>query len=952
DWHNLSSGISADPATPALDCTRGQAHSKATPANSGRFYGIHECRGTYKSDASDGVQYLLMLTIRTDKIDRLLRMFEEEGVSIIPFLLALLTSTDENHIAAVTKEFRIKDQRALIKELADNPSTSQIFAEESCLITVITYLQEMVTVQERAAGFHYNAASMTAEKLEGFESKEMGKRLSNLAPELWQLFGYLLNARHHLALQKKLLRRLDKDGDSAMESSSTLTVLDAVESSDEEEITGAVHGVNEDETQASLPPEDPQWIHEPEGGDTTSEDEDTDEEDLEVAKILNRKKRMTKKAIRRREALLLIRRNVLFSICMQSSNSRCNALQTVVGLFAHSCNAPERIVEMMAHAGLSVSPQSSRNMLKSMSTESRKKLRLQTSKSPVAIAYDNLDISFKTEQPTVEGGNSHQVHMTTGTYFPLMHGVRPEALRFSQQLWAASEINPERDPSRRPILLGHSALMEIQKESAFPDHDSRSYFSLMAWHVRQILLSDAVSGIKQAVKDKLRPLLGEPTARKRIPVEKTIQYPARAMTISVSSNSGNAAAISNLLRQADIKDEALEDSVLLVHGDLGTGDRAAALMRSRRIEGTAKNRLQYLIFLPGVFHIKMACADAIWRAHIASSKPTKSRSSHSKSIFHMCSIIRPKETSKLASNPGFRLTHNVINHLLLATISEAWKVEVEARTGASIEEWIPETWTDVIHISNEIVRKYVAQVVYNPTTNAKSASGDMVTDAIKLWNRDALLYVMTSHAANTGDVGRLEELLLLWIYMWKGTGKHRYAAHLARFLIYLRKGWEPSLAEAIRMNWLVNPLGKPDGFRGADWVVERNNLRHKRTYCGSGVNRTIQNIIQQSPLIEVFQEAHTVVERSFYLTKRTIKHPPPVMKKTLRQLQEHIRSEGIMTPHLGRTMPEPPINFIAVGLQAATSSKPDVSWLAEPEESESQAEETSEMTSGDIGVDI
>lgn len=230
--------------------------------------------------------------------------------------------------------------------------------------------------------------------------------------------------------------------------------------------------------------------------------------------------------------------------------------------------------------------------------------------------------------------------------------------------------------------------------------DSRSYQSLMAWHVRQILLSDAVGGIQQAVKDRLRPLLGEPAVRKQIPVAKTPQYPTRAMTVNVSSNSGNAAAISNLLRQADIKDESLEDSVLLVHGDLGTGDKTAALMKSRRIEDTAKHRLQYLVFIPGVFQVKMACADAIWRAHISSSKPTKSRPAHSKSIFHLCSIIRPKDTGKLASNPGFRLVHHVTNHLLLATISEAWKLEVEARTGAPIEEWNPEDWTTVIDTSN------------------------------------------------------------------------------------------------------------------------------------------------------------------------------------------------------------------------------------------------------------
>lgn len=59
-----------------------------------------------------------------------------------------------------------------------------------------------------------------------------------------------------------------------------------------------------------------------------------------------------------------------------------------------------------------------------------------------------------------------------------------------------------------------------------------------------------------------------------------------------------------------------------------------------------------------------------------------------------------------------------------------------------------------------------------------------------------------------------------------------------------------------------------------------------------------------------------------------------------------------MIPHLGRALPEPPVNVLSTGLQAATSSKPDASWVAELEEDESQVEEGTEITSGDVGVDI
>ncbi|KIJ31748.1 hypothetical protein M422DRAFT_124782, partial [Sphaerobolus stellatus SS14] len=63
----------------------------------------------------------------------------------------------------------------------------------------------------------------------------------------------------------------------------------------------------------------------------------------------------------------------------------------------------------------------------------------------------------------------------------------------------------------------------------------------------------------------------------------------------------------------------------------------------------------------------------------------------------------------------------------------------------------------------------------------------------------------------------------------------------------------------IRMNWLVNPTGRPNGFRAVDWVVELNNLYTKVVYGGQFSNRTLQLMLKQSPLIEVFRGVHHLV---------------------------------------------------------------------------------------------
>src|ERR1700723_3874739 len=88
------------------------------------------------------------------------------------------------------------------------------------------------------------------------------------------------------------------------------------------------------------------------------------------------------------------------------------------------------------------------------------------------------------------------------------------------------------------------------------------------------------------------------------------------------------------------------------------------------------------------------------------------------------------------------------------------------------------------------------------------------------------------------------------------------------------------------MNWLCNPTGKADGFRGIDWLVELMNLYTKVVYGSSGPARTFQLILKQSPLIETFRHVHLIVQDNFHLLHRTVRHAPPDIRNTLKVLCE------------------------------------------------------------------
>ncbi|KAF9225045.1 hypothetical protein BS17DRAFT_795313 [Gyrodon lividus] len=99
--------------------------------------------------------------------------------------------------------------------------------------------------------------------------------------------------------------------------------------------------------------------------------------------------------------LLVIKVIVCISIFLQSSNERCNYLQGVLGLFYHLTSVPQKVIETLAHAGLSVSIKSIENAVGSVSKEVSNHIRKAAKTLWAVFAYDNFDIDFKMLQPTL-----------------------------------------------------------------------------------------------------------------------------------------------------------------------------------------------------------------------------------------------------------------------------------------------------------------------------------------------------------------------------------------------------------------------------------------------------------------------------------------------------------------------------------------------------------------------
>ena len=103
---------------------------------------------------------------------------------------------------------------------------------------------------------------------------------------------------------------------------------------------------------------------------------------------------------------------------MQSTNRSCNTLQTALGIFLHSCGAPETVRELLAHMGLSISTTSINEAISNLSKEAIAETRKIGNSLLTTYAYDNLDIDLKHSTPTVENSAETLIHITSGTCSP------------------------------------------------------------------------------------------------------------------------------------------------------------------------------------------------------------------------------------------------------------------------------------------------------------------------------------------------------------------------------------------------------------------------------------------------------------------------------------------------------------------------------------------------------
>lgn len=508
---------------------------------------------------------------------------------------------------------------------------------------------------------------------------------------------------------------------------------------------------------------------------------------------------------------------------------------------------------------------------------------------------DNFDVQLKHKITTVEQSSETMFHLISGSLVKLAHATTDD-LKFSSYLWERSRFNDQ-----RIIQVDDHSIYDLLR--LYPDRidgdglDRRERFN--AWQFMVDLCTHGPIYFRQFCSD-----LKDPESIDKIPPVKTEQVPAKAMELNNSTVTGNIDAVTDLLRQGGV--EEVQDYVILFHGDVGTGERLRSACIYRSIESTPQLQLQHLLFVPGIFHTEMSCADALYRMFLGPKASHKDDAS----LHAYVHLLYPNDSSRISNNKGsFQQLSDCILRTGTADRLECWRAYIhsmrpECDTLQKFAELSP-TFGDLTSISRILAK------TYNGSSNLLNSVRKKPIEArdIRYENTVArvdyfLLYAETVYSMRHGDVGRMEICLRKWIPIFKGTGKHKYASMLLDFLLDVHFVYPERLRKVVRYNWLCNPTGAHDGFRRVDWLLELNNLLTKVIYGGSSSNYTIERIIKESSLIQLYRNCKIIVEEQFQLRPKTMRHGKPDFTATYDALSELAISASLLSFKPGRSKAE------------------------------------------------
>lgn len=253
----------------------------------------------------------------------------------------------------------------------------------------------------------------------------------------------------------------------------------------------------------------------------------------------------------------LTSRQVFTSVCAMLSvlrSQKANNYQVVIGLFLLASGSAKREMEVLAHAGLSISYSAIQDHIHKLSEEALARLKTLVKEQMCFIVWDNLNIAFRVESQRLNSAN-HFDNGTTATTIPVWNP-------FTEGPTALGTLPLEMKPPRTSTF----AVVDWSSEDVLPSPTSaRELTRSCLWHLKRLAIENIAN------LGRLKAAFEECPEVDPITVHLTEQYPLPAMHEDESSIDGTIRVYVRILRNLGITNADLRaHGLMFADGDLLT----------------------------------------------------------------------------------------------------------------------------------------------------------------------------------------------------------------------------------------------------------------------------------------------------------------------------------------------------------------------------------------------
>ncbi|EUC56787.1 hypothetical protein RSOL_197560 [Rhizoctonia solani AG-3 Rhs1AP] len=271
-------------------------------------------------------------------------------------------------------------------------------------------------------------------------------------------------------------------------------------------------------------------------------------------------------------------------------------------------------------------------------------------------------------------------------------------------------------------------------------------------------------------------------------------YPMLGITpVDETTIGGNLQVLGIMLQQQGLDSEfhqkilGLGKRKIPCVGDNMTTTRLEAARNLRIRDPNGYERLDWLVIVPGWFHILLNLGMATFDSHRGGDKTMSF-------IRDITLLGRTGLTMNMRKKrPDFFAMDEFLRHKLFALVRSLWMHYSSAENLDDLVTWVksaPESTLreNALRIHQERMSSEALEIL-----SESNETDEVLTNTI-LQSRDLLQFYSTRRAIQTGNVGLLEDLLPRLLIYFKGHDNHNYAQGLAECMHWMRYDAPPGMS--------------------------------------------------------------------------------------------------------------------------------------------------------------